>query len=138
VCLGNYLYYAFIMLVDPTAPIRRHLERGRYVEQTPVSAILHEDALPVRAEQAEVAMYGRQEAIDADVSFRHHRVEDAAHPCGGGECCLVGCCVSTRAQQVAVWPLHTKLLASQHYVTVCAMKERQQLPALVGFLVAPL
>src|SRR5579864_6830388 len=108
------------------------------MEQPPLITVLHEHALPMRSEQAEIAVHGRQEAIDAGVPLGHHRVKYAAHPRSGGQSSLIGCNVAAGAQQMAVRPQNPQLLAAQYHVAVGAMKKREQLAALVNFLMAPL
>jgi hypothetical protein len=48
------------------------------------------NALAVGARQPEIGARGREEAVDAHVPLRDHRVEDAVHPRGRGERRLVG------------------------------------------------
>ena len=66
--------------VKPARAAGRHLEGGRLAEQVPGAVTLDEQPLAVRAEQPEVRVRRREEAIDADVPLREHRMEDAAHP----------------------------------------------------------
>ncbi len=78
--LATDLNHAGSVTVDPKTRLRRHLECGRHVEQLPFAAELDEHTLPVRPEQAEVAVYGREHAVDVDVALGQHRIEHAAHP----------------------------------------------------------
>ena len=84
------------MAVDPAAAVGPHLERRRLVEQVPGAVDLDEEPLAVRAEQAEVAAHGRQEAVDADVPLRQHRMEHAAHPRRRRQRAFVGHAVACR------------------------------------------
>jgi hypothetical protein len=125
------------MAVDPARAARRHLERRGGVEQRIALFELHEDALAVGAEQTEVAVRGREQAIDADMALRDHRMEHAAHPDGGGERRFVRNQRIARAQDLAVTAQARALLRRQHHVRIRAMEERQRATA-VGFDLAPL
>ena len=118
------------MLVDPATAVRRHLEGRRHVQQRVSALPLDEDALAGRAEEAEVAPGRRQEAVDADVPLRQHRVEHPAHPHGGGQRGLVGRQRVAGADDVAVRPEDAQLLGLEHHVPALSGEERQQAAVL--------
>jgi hypothetical protein len=123
--------------VDPARTARRHLERRRSVEQ-PVSVVeLDEDALPVRPEQPEVAVRGREQAIDAHVALRDHRVEHSAHPHRRGERRLVRGQRLAGAQDLTVAAQARALLRRQDDVRIRAAEERQRAVSR-AFELAPL
>src|SRR6185437_4527685 len=123
--------------VDPAAALRPHLESGRDAEEPPLAGQLHEHPQALRAEETEVAAVGRQEAVDADVSLRQHRMKHTAHPYRRSQRALIRSQMSSGPQQLAMRPQHLELLGPQGYVGIGRVKERQALAALTGFLVAP-
>ena len=113
--------------IEPARAAGRHLERGRLAEQVPGSAALDEQAQSVRTEQSEVRVGGRQEAVDADVALRHHRMEDAAHPHRRRQRGLVGHEPIAGAQDLPMRPQAGALLGRHDDVRAVGTKERQQL-----------
>ena len=101
-----------IVTINPAARVRRHLERRWRIQQMPPIFELNEHALPVRAEQAHVAVHGRKKAVDAHVALRDHRMKHAAHPRGGGQRRFVRREMTPCAEQMPVRPLHAQLFGS--------------------------
>ena len=130
-----------VMRIQPAAALRLHLEGRGQPQQLPAALRRrHEQAQPRRAEQAQQAALGGQQAVDADVALGQHRVEDAAHPAGGRQRGLVGHQVLAGAQDVAVRALHQQLLGAQHHMAgaIAGAGEEAQQPAVLPFLVAAL
>ena len=126
-----------LVAVDPAARAERHLEGGRRVEQLPAPGEFNENALAVAAEKSEVAVTGAEEAVDAHVALRDHRVEHAAHPRRGRQRRLVGHKRCARAQQVPVGPQRRKLFLPQDHMAAAAGEKRKH-PPLLGLGVAVL
>ena len=79
----------------------------------------------MRTEQAEIAVHGGEQAVDAHVSLRQHRMKHAAHPCGRCQRGLIRRQVTAGAQQVSVRTQYPQLLGAQHHVAVGTVEERQ-------------
>ena len=124
------------MAIDPAAAFGLDLEGRGHAEQLPAVVELDEHAQAVRAEQPQVAVHGGQEAVDADMALRDHRMEHAGHPGGRGQRALVGHELRAGAQDVAVRPQHLRFLGAQHDVARVAAEEREQRVA-VALFVAP-
>ncbi len=129
------VHFSRLVTIDPAAGPRRHLERRRHAQQVPLAIELDEHPLPMRAKQREVGVHRRQEAIDAHVTLRDHRMEDAVHPDGRGESRFVRRDVNTAAEDVAVWPQHGELFRRQRDVMPVAVEEGEQGALRVAFFV---
>ena len=62
------------------------------------------------------------------MALGQHRMEDAAHPDGGGKCRLVRQQLRAAAQDVAVRALHAAFFFGQHDMGLRVREERQQRP----------
>ena len=118
--------------IDPAASRRRHFVSGRRIEQTPGAVQVCEHSLAMRTEQTEIAVYGREKSVDADVTLREHRMEDAAHPGRRCQRGFVGRQHITRAQQVSMGPEHEQFLRAQHDMPILAAEKREQAPFIVA------
>ncbi len=116
--------------VQPARATGRHLEGGWLVEQQPGAVTLDEQALAMRAVQPEVRVRCRQEAIDADMPLREHRMEDAAHPDGRRQRRFVGHQLVAGAQDLPMRAQARALLGRQHDMRAVGAEEGQQLAAL--------
>src|ERR1700733_736088 len=135
--LGTHLNLAPLVVVNPRAGAGRHLECGRYFQQLPSAADLHEYPLTVRTKQAQVAVDSGEHAVDADVPLGEHRVEYTAHPRRGGERGFIGCRMTAGAQQMTMGPQHPQFLGTQHHVTVSTAEKRQRLARLAALKMPP-
>ena len=116
--------------VQPARAAGRHLEGGRLAEQEPGAVTLDEQPLAVRTVQPEVRVRRREEAIDADVPLREHRMENAAHPDRRRQRRFVGHQLVARAKDLPVGPQARALLGRQHDMRAVGAEEGQELPAL--------
>ena len=130
-CPAAHLEQQLRLGVQPARAAGRHLEGGRLAEQVPGAVTLDEQPLAVRAVQPEVRVRRREEAIDADVPLREHRMEDAAHPDRRRQRRFVGHQLVARAQDLPMGPQARALLGRQHDMRAVGAEEGQQLPALL-------
>ena len=79
---GNDFDQAAAVLIDPAAGVRRHFKRRWHIQQMPDAVDFDKDPLSMAAEEPEVGVAGRKEAIDAHMPLRDHRMKHAVHPCG--------------------------------------------------------
>ncbi len=122
-----HLEQQLLATIEPARAAGRHLERGRLGEQVPGGIALDEQAQAVRTEQPEVRVGGREEAVDADVALRHHRMEDATHPHRRRQRGLVGHEPIAGAQDLPMRPQAGALLGRHDDVCAVGTEERKQL-----------
>ncbi len=118
--------HTLCMTIDPAAAFGSDFEGGRYVQQSPGVVKLHEEPLAMGTEQAEVAMGGGQEPVDADMALGDHRMEHTGHPDSGGERGFVWGERAPGAKNVCMGTQHLQFLGFQHDVPAAAREEGQQ------------
>ncbi len=120
-----------LMLVEPPAGFRCHLESRGLIEQSPAVPKVDEQPLAVRAEQAEIATARGQKAVGADMALGQQGMKHAGHPDGRGQRRLVGDQAAAGAQNLAMWPQRFEFLGLERHMAAIAAEKGDEATVFV-------